>query len=411
MLTTKTPLGLPPEIEVFETLIKEKGAHLLANYLATYKDCFVRKQQLIYFQSFIKGLLSDLERKTIEPIASAFLGEIAVRGMQQFFTRSKGWDEFVRKNHHRQLAQQLAEPNGLISVDERHFTKKGKDSAGVAQQYSGILGKKEGCQAGIFVSYASDKGTGLVDSCLHLPEVWFTEDYQEKRKACKIPPEQVFKTKTEIANEMISDLIEEQLFNVKCIGCCTIFGSNHTFLDNIPHPIYYFASVRESERIFYLEANERPIRMGDIVEDESIPWVNIVCEGTEEKEPLIVQIKSFRCKSSRKKSQLYIPKSEIWGYIRKHEDGSINYFISNMEKQTEIKELDRLARARLSVEQCFYDCHILGMSHYETRSYQAWHRHMLLVMIAALFITILRDFINDIPLANNANSLLEQALY
>lgn len=65
-----------------------------------------------------------------------------------------------------------------------------------------------------------------------------------------------------------------------------------------------------------------------------------------------------------------------------------------MPCDTEISELDRLAASRWSIEQCFQERKsYLGMSHYETRSYQAWHRHMLLVMIAQLFITVLRVFL------------------
>jgi len=89
-----------------------------------------------------------------------------------------------------------------------------------------------------------------------------------------------------------------------------------------------------------------------------------------------------------------MPKTEIWVYIRKHEDGKIKYFVSNMPRDVSLAELDRLAIARWSIEQCFQESKsYLGMTHYETRSFQAWHRHMLFVMIAHLFITVLRQFL------------------
>jgi len=78
--------------------------------------------------------------------------------MQQFFTRSSGWDESVSECYKKQLANQLTDSKGFLSVDESDFVKKGKNSAGVARQYCGRLGKRESCQAGVFISYASEKG-------------------------------------------------------------------------------------------------------------------------------------------------------------------------------------------------------------------------------------------------------------
>ena len=414
-----------PEIEVLEKITEEQLNHQLNNYLETYKDSFVRSQQIKYFVAFVKGLLSHLDRKSIEPIALSFLGETGVRGMQQFFTRSSGWDESVSECYKKQLANQLTDPKGFLSVDESDFVKKGKNSAGVARQYCGRLGKRESCQAGVFISYASEKGMGLVDSRLYLPKKWFGEDYQQKRQACKIPEEMTFKTKNELVKEMVNDLIEKQLFDIQCIGCDAAFGSDHSFLDSLPKSIYYFASVRENERIFrhmpeviipeqeglggrfkHPRAAEEPISIKSLVEDETIPWVkHVLSEGT--KGATTAQIKYLRCVSSRKENRLYVPKSEIWIYIRKHEDGTIKYFISNMPGDTDIRELNRLASSRWSIEQCFQESKsYLGMADYETRSYPAWHRHMLLVMISQLFVTHLRDFLKGICPSNHADGTL-----
>lgn len=136
---------------------------------------------------------------------------------------------------------------------------------------------------------------------------------------------------------------------------------------------------------------ERPIHVKEVANDESIPWMKrAIAEGT--KGPIVAEIKCLRCISCRKENNFLMPKSEIWLYIRKYEDGNIKYFVSNVSDDVEISELDRLATVRWSIEQCFQECKsYLGMTHYETRSYQAWHRHMLFVMIAQLFVTILRN--------------------
>ena len=86
-----------------------------------------------------------------------------------------------------------------------------------------------------------------------------------------------------------------------------------------------------------------------------------------------------------------MPGIEVWVYIRRYEDGTIKYFISNAPSETEMAVLDKLATMRWSIEQCFQECKsYLGMAHYESRSYSAWHKHMLLVMVAHLFTTVIR---------------------
>ena len=427
MLTKDNPYNAEiPEIRALQSISAEEITNQLQKYLESYSRCFIRSQQIKYFDAYIKGLLSNIERKSIEPIALSYLEEKDVRGMQQFFTRSTGWYETLSDFYKEQFAGQLTDINGFLSVDESDYIKKGKESAGVARQYCGRLGKTDNCQAGVFISYASEKGIGIVDSSLYLPESWFGDEYEEKRKNCQIPAETMFKTKNELAKEMMGDIFDRNLLNIQCVGCDASFGSDHTFIDSLPESVYYFASVRENEYIYrempevvipenktntggrykHPRSVEQPVHIKTIITDESVPWVKrIIAEGA--KGPVVAEIKHLRCVSCRKENRLFVPKSEIWVYIRKHEDGTIKYFVSNMPCDTGISELDRLATARWSIEQCFQECKsYLGMTHYETRSYQAWHRHMLFVMIAQLFVTVLRDFLKKTRKRHNADGSL-----
>lgn len=81
----------------------------------------------------------------------------------------------------------------------------------------------------------------------------------------------------------------------------------------------------------------------------------------------------------------------MWLYIRRYNDGKINYAFSNAPADTRQDELDQASRIRLPIKQCFEECKShLGMGHCEARSWQAWHRHMLYVFIALLFVLELR---------------------
>lgn len=233
-----------------ENINEQTISQELEKYLGQYSGSFSRGQQKKYFEAFERGLLSGLDRKSIEPIALHFSGESQVRGMQQFFKRSQGWEAALSECYRRQLSEELGEEGGFACVDESCFVKKGSESAGVARQYCGRLGKKENCQSGAFLSYASEKGYGLVSGKLYLPKLWFEDSFSEKRDRCQIPQDAKFQTKNEMASRMLAEIIENGQFPIKWVGCDAAFGSDHGFLDRLPDTVRYFAAVKENEFIF-----------------------------------------------------------------------------------------------------------------------------------------------------------------
>lgn len=388
----------------------EAIAEALKTYLSEYKECFSNPSQIRYFETFEKGLLSDLDRKTIEPIALALLEEKDVRGFQQFFRRACFSEEKLLSCYQTHLAGALDAQDGFLSVDGSDFPKKGTHSVGVARQYCGRLGKTENCQAGVFLSYATEKGYGLVDRQLYMPQAWFSEEKARLREACKVPEDLIFQTKNAIALEMIHKAVNSGKFHIKWIGCDAAFGSDHNFLRGLPDSVYYFASVRENDLVFTerpdmkVPENKRgrpakhsrpsipPVPVKAIAGDDAVPWeARTLSIGT--KGPVRALVKCVRCIScgSCVKGSCSEPLEDVWLYIRKYEDGTVKYFLCNAPDGTPLSTLDRLAAMRWSIEQCFQECKsYLGMTHYETRTWSGWHRHMLLVMVAHLFISVLR---------------------
>ena len=161
----------------------------LEKYFQNYLPCFRSEPQRKLFQTFITGLLSPLERKSIEPVALHFSGEKYVRPMQQFFSRSPFEEQPLLDIYQELLSKQVGQAPGMLSVDDTCFVKKGKHSAGVKRQYCGRLGKTENCQSGVFLAFAGDNGYGLVDYELYLPQEWFGEDFAQLYKECHIPEE------------------------------------------------------------------------------------------------------------------------------------------------------------------------------------------------------------------------------
>ena len=127
-----------------------------------FRSCFSRSEPRGHFFNSMVGQFSELERKSIEPMALEVAGG-NVRGMQRFISDNI-WDEdTMRQTYHGLVAAEMGDPEGVLMVDESGFVKKGKESVGVARQYCGSLGKVENCQVGVFAAYVSDKGHAFID--------------------------------------------------------------------------------------------------------------------------------------------------------------------------------------------------------------------------------------------------------
>lgn len=151
--------------------------------------------------AYLLGLLSSVERKNGWQLAEASEPTTPYR-VQHLLDRAP-WDaDAVRDDLREYIAEELGDPNGVLVVDETGFLKKGTHSVGVQRQYSGTAGRVENCQIGVFLAYAGQHGRALMDRALYLPKEW-TEDRQ-RRQATKIPQHIEFKTKPQLAQQMVA---------------------------------------------------------------------------------------------------------------------------------------------------------------------------------------------------------------
>ena len=149
----------------------------------------------------LEGLLAPVERKNGWQLAEA-LGEHRPHGVQRLLAEADWDQEAVRDEVRGYILAHLGEEASVLVVDETGFIKKGKKSAGVARQYSGTAGRRENCQIGVFLLYASPHGAAFLDRALYLPEAW-TEDRVRCREA-GIPDSVTFATKGELARRMLA---------------------------------------------------------------------------------------------------------------------------------------------------------------------------------------------------------------
>jgi SRSO17 transposase len=149
---------------------------------------------------YLTGLLAPVERKNGWQLAE-HLGEAGPQGVQRLLNAA-GWDEdAVRDDLRAYVVEQLGDADAVLIVDESGFVKKGSKSVGVQRQYSGTAGRRENCQIGVFLAYASAKGRTFLDRELYLPQEW-AEDTARRQEA-GVPTAVTFATKPALARQML----------------------------------------------------------------------------------------------------------------------------------------------------------------------------------------------------------------
>ena len=396
------------------TILKEMGIdgdfterirQHFADHVERYMGHLGNRQNRAHFVAMEKGFLSDLDRKSIEPIAMAYEGSGSVRNLTNFMGTSKWDNEGMHTEYRKDLSVQLAHEGGMITVDDTGFPKKGRNSVGVARQYCGRTGKIDNCQIGVMVGYVSQLGYGLVDYGLYMPDKWFGDESADLRKKCGVPADLRFQTKNQIATDMVLKISGSGLFPAKYVGVDSAYGSDGKFLDSLPEGIIYFADVRKDHMVFvgrptmalppYSGKGRKPKKetpafpprtVEEVVGDTGLPWNDVVL-GIGAKGPIITSDKYLLVTEVRDGK----PGKDVWLYARKLSNGSMKYAICNESPGASPEDLRRPALMRWSIEQCFNECKdYLGLDHYETRSWVGWRRHMLLCLIAHLFVIKLR---------------------
>jgi SRSO17 transposase len=379
----------------------------LRGFHQEFRDCFYRSEPREHFFNYMAGQLSEMERKSIEPIAVKVEGG-KVRPMQRAISEVVWDEEKMLGKYHGMVAEQMGDPEGVLIFDESGFVKKGKDSAGVYRQYCGTVGKVENCQVGVFGAYASRHGYTLLDKRLFLPEKWFTEEYAERRGKCEIPEGIEFRKKPQLAAEMFQEFNKKDLVPFKYIVSDTVYGNSPEFIevvDNCTGKIY-FVSI-PSDTLCWLKSpivikkeykykgkkcikkivkntDQKPMSVATLAKNiNNFFWYRrTVSEGT--KGPIAYEFTKRQVIISKNG----LPWKSVWLIIKRTLDHSeYSYYISNAPSSTRLKTFVWLSGMRWAIEQCFGEAKTeLGMDQYEVRKYAGWNHHILSCMLAHFFL-------------------------
>jgi SRSO17 transposase len=406
------------------------AARHVAAYFETFRSVFGRCELQTHAQTYLRGLLSCMRRKTCESIALGFAetndgapcAEKEVIAMQSFITQGKWEAGEAMQKVQAVFAEELV-PScqkwsiGLVGVlDESGFEKSGTESVGVARQYCGRLGKVDNCQVGVYLVGVTPDGTCPLDQQLFLPESWIKD--KARRRKTQVPKEITYQSKPKIAAEMIRRTHKAGHVKLDWITGDSLYGASgplRTALEATGQR--YVLAVRSNLTVWFADPGERTtVTLGSKRRKKQGQWRHPHCCSVEElaetlpsdawqalqvregsKGPLVYEFAAIR---------IWMPKERQsaqpgWAVFRRSPDRpkEVDYYFSNASEETTLEEFALVTSTRWRVEEYFEDAKThLGMADYETRSWTSWHHHMALVALAHFIVTLTRrDVKDDIP--------------
>ena len=367
---------------------------------------------------YLRALLEQGARKSLEPMVERLAGDADYQSMQQFVADSP-WDPAVVV---RAVAERVAPEIDVEAwvLDDTGFPKDGKDSPGVKRQYSGTLGKTGNCQIGVSVHAVGGRGTVPLGWALYLPEDWCAD--QQRRRKAKIPAEVEFKTKPQLGVELVQRAAGWGVPKAPVLGDHA-YGENTWLRDRLDQAgCQYVLSVGPTTKVFaqgtvfavpakkkeayrphtQLHPGREAEPIGELIGRlRSDGAQTVTFRDGPDGEAVASQFifarvhaaHGWRQDQRKWREGAQVPPREEW-LIAEWPDGHdepTDYWISNLPADTEPERLARLARMRWKMELDYKQLKgELGLDHYEGRSWLGWYHHTALVSAAHGFLTLER---------------------
>jgi SRSO17 transposase len=371
-----------------------------------------RKERGQHAGEYVRGLLMDGERKSIEPMAKRLPGG-DVQALQQFVNQSPWPSGEVRASLARKMEREFV-PEAYWLIDEVSFPKQGKHSVGVERQYCGSLGKTANCQVAVSLDLGTEESSTPLNCALYLPKQW-TDDPTRRRRA-GIPEEITFKTKIVLALDLIDEAKEWGLQG-RLVLADSAYGDAYDFrqglrsreLDYVvqvsgeltgwtqdPHPPELPVKRGGLRRKRFYAKELPPTRsLCQIAKDlPSQSWKQITWrEGT--KGPLssrFARVVVWTANGLVQGKTTQVPREELLIEWPDGDKGPWKYWLSSLPPhRTSFRALVRKAKGRFRIEQDYEEMKgEVGLDHFEGRSWRGWHHHVTLVTLAYAFLVLER---------------------
>jgi SRSO17 transposase len=372
----------------------------MALFAAEFRDCFKREATFEHFQRYMLGLQTELDRKSIEPIALA--AGVAVRTLQEFL-------QFFKWDHGRvnaRLQQRVMDRHGsdqaIGVLDPSAHAKRGNKTPGVQRQWCGETGKTDNCVIGHHLLYTNNHPTNpltcVIGSALYLPESW-AEDRPRCREA-GIPDDLAYRPQWRIGLDLTREAIgngvrfswltfDEELGSVPAFW----YGLDELGQRGVGEARPNFRAWVNKPSCRSLRGEHASRRVDNLARHSpgftQQTWRKMTIKTTT-RGPVTWQIKAARVHLvARDAKGNSVPTDrQYWLIVAKHpRTGEIKYFISNADANASLEAMLRAAFARWHVEKWFERAkQQAGFGAFEVRTYTSLIRHWLCSRLAMLFL-------------------------
>jgi len=359
-----------------------------------------RPQQKASFATYAIGLLGEGERKSVEPMASRATADghecQKMHDRLLHFVGDSPWDDrAVRREAARYVTTALSkrEPVTTWIIDDTGFPKQGTHSVGVQRQYTGTLGKIGNCQIGVSLVVATSTEQVPIDFALYLPKVW-TDD-PARRAEAGIPDDVVFKTKPDLALDLIARALEDELPG-EIVLADAAYGESSDFRASIRvFGLDYAVAVRASTKVWLLDSKNRrrpvPMAVGNIgtylgpKAFRRYTWR----EGTRPNRKLAGRFCFRRVKVAHDDGTEAADREPLWLVIEWPEGESkpTKFVLTTLPRRMSKKNIVRTLKERWRTERAYEEMKgELGLDHFEGRSFRGWHHHVSVVLCCYAFV-------------------------
>jgi SRSO17 transposase len=350
----------------------------LSCFLGRFRGCFVRRETAGHFDTYCRGLLSDLPRKSVEPIALE--AGTAVRTLQEFLANLKWDQEQARSLLQRHLATVLdklpADELGTIGVvDETSCQKWGDQTPGVQRQYLGCVGKIDNGIVTVHIGVAKGSFQALLDADLYLPRSW--ADDRPRCRDADIPDTVGCRSKWQLAFDQYIRLYDSGV-RFDWLVFDEGYGSKVPFLWVLGQLSQKFVGEVPVNFTVRSSATGNPCRVDEYQSARvTASWTRFrVCRKT-------VADQFWHAKSRR------VWTADGWHVLAtavNERTGEVKFFVSNAVDEP-LERVMKVAFRRATIEHAFRLAkQEAGLMHYEGRSYTGLMRHLILALIVLGFV-------------------------
>ena len=357
-----------------------------------------RREQRESFALYAYGIVGDGERKSVEPIAARAAADEEecerIQGRLLTFLRDSPWDDRkVRRESARYAVDALQEQEPVTTwiIDDTGFPKQGKHSVGVQRQYSGTLGKVGNCQIGVSLSVATRHEHVPIDFALYMPQSW-TED-SERCEMARVPDDLVFKTKPELALDLIAQAIEDEIPG-EIVLADAGYGNSSEFRNAVrAHGLDFGVAVQGSTKVWSLDTRGR--RRGDPLGAQALGMklgrraFRRLTWRTGPGGKLSSRFAFRRVKVAHDDGTDAGDRERLWLVIEwpEGEAKPTKFVLTTLPQILSKKEIVRTFKERWRTERAYQELKgELGLDHFEGRSFPGWHHHVSVVLCCYAFI-------------------------